>query len=170
MEIVYQILFVFLYIVLAVVMLLTAIGLPGNWILVGVAAIIGLITKFDVMTWGWLLACVGLATLGEIIESALGAVVVASRGGTRWGVIGSIVGGFAGVILGASVVPPFGSVILGFVGAFAGAVLGEMYKQRQVEPALRIGFWSVIGKVMSMAGKLLVGTGILVIIIYTTWP
>ncbi len=167
---IYQILFVLLYIVLTVVWLSTALGFPGNWILVGVAVSVALISRFSAMTWGYLLICVGLATLGEVIESTLGAVVVVRRGGTWWGVAGSVLGGFAGVIFGAGVAPPFGSVVFGFVGAFLGAVVGEFAKQRQLEPAMRIGFWSFVGRMLAAAAKLSVGCVVLWIIIVTTWP
>jgi uncharacterized protein YqgC (DUF456 family) len=166
----FKILFVLLYIVLTAVLLSTALGFPGNWILVGVALVIALVSRFSGMTWGYLLLCAGLATLGEVIESTLGAVVVVRRGGTWWGVAGSVLGGFAGVILGAGVAPPFGSVVLGFLGAFLGAVLGEFAKQRQLEPAMRIGFWSFVGRMLAVAAKLSVGCVVLWIIIVTTWP
>jgi uncharacterized protein YqgC (DUF456 family) len=169
-EIFLYILFVLLYVVLAVVLLSTALGFPGNWILVGVAVVIALIDRFTGMTWGYLFLCAGLATLGEIIESSLGAVIVVRRGGTWWGVAGSILGGFAGVILGAGVAPPFGPVLLGLLGAFFGAVFGEYAKQRQIEPAMRIGFWSFVGRMLSVAAKIGVGCAILWIIIVTTWP
>ena len=167
----YRFLFVLLYIVLTAVLLTTAIGLPGNWILVGIAVVISAIGKFTgALGWEYLLVIVGLATLGELIESLLGAVVVVKRGGTKWGVIGSILGGFAGVILGAGVMPPLGSVLFGFVGAFAGAVLGEWAKQQQVEPALRVGFWSFVGRALAIAAKVAVGFVILVLIVIQTWP
>jgi uncharacterized protein YqgC (DUF456 family) len=166
----YKILFVLLYFVLGAVLLTTVVGIAGNWILVGVAVVVALVTRFQAMTV-WLLAlCVGLAVVGEIVEAALGAVIIARRGGGRWGIIGSIVGGFAGVILGAGMAPPFGSVILGFVGVFLGAVLGEYFKQRRMEPAVRIGFWSFVGRMGAIAAKLAVGCGILWVIVATTWP
>lgn len=171
MEIIlYKILYVLLYFVLGAVLLTTAVGIPGNWILVGVALVIALISRFESMTW-WLLAlCVGLAVVGEIIEAALGAVLIARRGGGRWGILGSIIGGFAGVLLGTTIAPPFGSVVLGFVGVFVGAVLGEYFKQRRMEPAVQIGFWSFVGRMAAVAAKLAVGCGILWVIVATTWP
>lgn len=168
--VVFKILFVLLYLVLTGVLLSTVLGFPGNWVLVGVALVVALISRFSTMTWGYLLLCAGLATLGELIESSLGAVIVVRRGGSWWGVAGSVLGGFAGVILGAGIAPPIGSVLLGFVGAFVGAVLGELAKQRQIEPAMRIGFWSFVGRMLAVAAKLAVGCGILWIIIVTTWP
>lgn len=167
---VFQILFVLLYIVLTFVWLSTALGFPGNWILVGAALVIALISRFESMTWWMLLACAGLAGLGEIIESTLGAVIVIRRGGTWWGVAGSIIGGFAGAILGAGVIPPVGVVVFAFVGAFAGAVLGELAKQRRMEPAVRIGFWSFVGRMLAVVAKLAMGFAIIWIIIVTTWP
>lgn len=171
MEIVlYKILFILLYFILGAVLLTTVVGIAGNWILVGVALVVALITRFEAMNWWLLLLCAGLATVGEVVEAALGAVIIARRGGGRWGVIGSIVGGLAGVVLGAGVAPPFGSVILGFVGVFLGAVLGEYYKQRRMEPAVRIGFWSFVGRMGAIAAKLALGCGILWVIVATTWP
>ena len=166
----FKILFVLLYLVLTGVLLSTVLGFPGNWVLVGVALVVALISRFTAMGWGYLLLCAGLATLGEIIESSLGAVIVVRRGGTWYGVAGSVLGGFAGVLVGAGIAPPFGSVALGFVGAFAGAVAGELVKQRQLEPAMRIGFWSFIGRMLAVTAKLGVGCAILWIIIVTTWP
>jgi len=160
---------VLLYIVAAGVMLTTAIGLPGNWILVGVVAIVALAGGFDIITWPYLLLCLGLAGVGELVESVLGAVVVAGRGGTRWGVIGSIIGGIAGALLGAGFIPPLGSVLLGFVGAFAGAVAGELIKAPNVEQAMRVGFWAFVGRVLAMMVKVAAGIGILWILIAETW-
>jgi uncharacterized protein YqgC (DUF456 family) len=168
--ILYQILFVLLYIVLGGVLLLSYLGLSANWILVGAALVIGLITGFEAMSWWMFFLCVGFAVIGEVIEAALGAIIVAKRGGGKWGVIGSILGGFAGVIAGASVAPPFGSLVLGFVGVFFGAVFGEYYKHRRMEPAVRIGFWSFVGRMAAITGKITMGCGILWVIIATTWP
>ncbi|UCG52640.1 MAG: DUF456 domain-containing protein [Candidatus Latescibacterota bacterium] len=170
LPVLYKILLVLFYVILSLSLLSTMIGVPGNWILVGLALIVGLVTGFSKLTIWYFLLCVGLAVVGEIIESFLGMVVVAKRGGGKLGILGSFVGGIIGVILGSAFVPPLGSVLFGFVGAFAGAVLGELAKHRQMDTAIRIGFWSFVGRVAAIAGKLSVGCVILWIIITTTWP
>jgi uncharacterized protein YqgC (DUF456 family) len=170
LPILYKFLLVLFYIVAGLTLVSTVVGLPGNWILVGIALIVGLVTGFSEMTVMYFLLCLGLAVLGEVIESALGVVIVAKRGGSKLGVLGSIVGGIIGVILGSTIVPPVGSVIIGFLGAFAGAVLGELIKNPEMDTALRIGFWSFVGRMAAMAGKLSVGCVIFWIIITTTWP
>lgn len=156
------------YLFLVASLLLTVIGLPGNWILVSVALVATLIPWFE-MSWIWFIVIAALAVLGEIIESALGVVVVARKGGTRWGVLGSFVGGIAGVILGSPLVPPFGALLFGFVGAFAGAVLGEYYRSRHVEGSLRVGGWSFVGRALAIMGKVAAGVGIVWIVVSQTW-
>jgi uncharacterized protein YqgC (DUF456 family) len=159
---------ILLYVLLFSSLILTVLGLAGNWVLVAIALIVKL-TGLGDLNWIWFAVIVGLAALGEIIESFLGMAVVASRGGTRWGVIGSFVGGILGAVLGSSVIPPIGTIVFAFVGAFAGAALGEYWRNQRVEEALRIGFWSFVGKTMATIAKLACGLGIVWILIVRTW-
>lgn len=169
-DVLHRLLLVLFYAGLVLSLLSNIVGLPGNWMLVAAGLIVGLVTGFSAMTWTSFFLCLGLAVLGEAIESILGAVIVAKRGGSKLGVAGSIAGGFAGVVFGAGVVPPLGSVILGFVGGFLGAVFGELLRHPETRPAFRIGFWSFIGRMAAMAAKFSVGCVILWILIRTTWP
>jgi uncharacterized protein YqgC (DUF456 family) len=167
--ILYKSLLVLFYIYLFVVLALNAVGLPGNWILVGTALLVALIPGFGDLPWTWFFVCAGFAVLGEIIESLLGLVVVARKGGTRWGVIGSFLGGIVGVVLGSSVAPPFGGVPLGFVGAFAGAVFGEYLREQRSDSALKVGLWAFIGRSLAIMGKIAAGGGIVWVLITRTW-
>ncbi|MFH1755922.1 MAG: DUF456 family protein [Candidatus Latescibacterota bacterium] len=169
MIIVYKILLVLFYVFLAVSLLSNTVGLPGNWILIGAALIVGFVTHFTAITWGYFFLCLGLALLGELIESLLGTVVVAKKGGSRWGIVGSFLGGLIGVIGGSAVVPPLGSVVFGFAGAFAGAVLGELVHYGDMDSALRIGGWAFLGRVMAIMGKMSTGCVIFWILVSQTW-
>lgn len=169
-SVLHKILLVLLYVGLGLSLLSIVVGVPGNWILVAAALVIGLATGFAKMTVTTFLLCAGLAVLGEVIESALGVVIVARRGGSKLGVVGSLVGWFAGVILGSGLFPPVGSVLLGFVGAFLGAVFGEILRHPDMEIALRIGFWSFVGRMAATAAKLSVGCVIFWLIVKATWP
>jgi uncharacterized protein YqgC (DUF456 family) len=153
-------LLVLLYTGLGLSLLSTIIGLPGNWILVVAALVTGLATGFAKLT----------VVLAEVIESLLGVVIIAKRGGSKLGMLGSIVGGFAGVLLGAGLVPPVGGVILGFIGAFLGAVFGELLHNPDMEIAFRVGFWSFIGRMTAVAAKLSCGCVIFWILVTATWP
>lgn len=149
-------------------LIVTFLGLGGNWILAAVALVIKL-TGLGTMTWPWVVAAFVLAALGEVIEAVLGMVVVARRGGTRWGVIGAFAGGVVGAVLGAPVAPPVGTLLFAFAGAFAGAAVGEYLRDRRVDNAVRVGFWSFVGRSLAALGKVAVGVGIVWIIILTTW-
>ncbi len=159
---------VLLYIFLFASLLLTVLGLGGNWVLVGAALIIKL-TGLGDLTWAWFIAVVALAAVGEIVEALLGLAIVAKKGGTRWGVVGTFIGGLLGVVLGAPVVPPLGSLVFGFVGAFVGAAGGEYLHNRRVDEALRVGFWSFVGRSLATIGKVAAGFCIVWIIVVTTW-
>jgi len=169
MTVVYQILLVLFYLFLAAALFSNTIGLPGNWILIAAALITAIITKFSTITWAYFLICLGLALLGELIESLLGTLVVAKKGGGRWGIVGSFLGGLIGVIAGGAVIPPLGSVVFGFAGAFAGAVLGELVRYGDMDSALRIGGWAFLGRVMAIMGKISVGCVIFWIIVSKPW-
>lgn len=165
----YKALLVLFYVYLFLALALNVVGLPGNWVLVATALVVALIPQFGDLTWTYFFVILGFALLGEAIESLLGLVVVAKKGGTRWGVIGSFLGGIAGVILGSAVVPPIGSVVFGLAGAFAGAVAGEYLREQKAEPALKIGFWAFVGRSLAIMGKIAAGVGIVWILITRTW-
>jgi uncharacterized protein YqgC (DUF456 family) len=69
-------------------------------------------------------------------------------GGSRFGVWGSIIGLFAGLLF----FPPFGII----VGPFAGAVIGELVAGQNTESALRSGFGSFAGLLLGTLIKLTV--------------
>jgi len=165
----YKVLFVLFYLFLFSLLTLNFVGLPGNWILVATALIVLLVPGFSDLSWSQFAIVCGLAVLGEIIESLLGLVVVAKKGGTRWGVLGSFLGGIGGAILGSAIVPLVGTVIFGLIGAFAGAVVGEYLRERRGNAALWIGFWAFVGRSLAMLGKAAVGAGIIWILISSTW-
>lgn len=165
----YKALLVVFYVYLFLALALNVVGLPGNWVLVATALVAVLIPQFGDLTWTYFLIVLGLALLGEAIESLLGLVVVAKKGGTRWGVVGSFLGGIAGAILGSAVIPPIGSVVFGLVGAFGGAVAGEYIREQNTDSALRVGFWAFVGRSLAIMGKVAAGAGIVWILIARTW-
>ena len=129
------------------------VSLPGGWIALGLAVLFDLFHGFGAIGWPGLIGFAALLGVGEAVEAGLGTLYVAKKGATRYGMLGGFVGGFVGAILGSGVVPVFGTVIGGFAGAFGGAVLGEYWRDRQLEPSLRIGVHATIGKLLSVFVK-----------------
>jgi uncharacterized protein YqgC (DUF456 family) len=157
--------------ILWVVLLLLAcftilVALPGGWIALGLAILYDLLHGFDAIGWQRLLLFAALLGVGEGIEALLGSVYVAKRGATRYGVIGTFVGGLAGGALGTAVMPVVGTVVGGFAGAFLGAAGGELLREQRVEPSLRIGFHATVGRLLAVTTKyVLAMAGILVVVV-----
>lgn len=129
------------------------VSLPGGWIALALALAYDLFFGFSAVGWLWLGVFAGLLVLGEIVESVLGLVYVAKKGATRYGIVGGFAGGIAGAVLGSGVVPVFGTLIGTVVGAFVGAVGGEYMREQKLEPSLRIGLHSTVGRLLATTVK-----------------
>jgi uncharacterized protein YqgC (DUF456 family) len=150
-------------------------ALPGNWIVVGLAAAFAWLFPKEVgghgISWMVVGVSVALAAVGEVIEFAAGAAGAAKQGASRRSVllslVGAIVGSIVGVMIGAPV-PVIGSFVVallgGGAGAFAGAYLGEMWAGREGVDRVAIGKGAFIGKLWGTLGKLACGAVIVAII------
>jgi len=159
-----------LYLVLFLLNILIFVGVPGSWIALAAIVVYSFATRFSEVGWKTLLVMGAVAALGEIVESLLGIVYVAHKGGTKWGVFGAFAGGLAGAILGTALLPLVGSIVFGFIGAFAGSVICEYLYYRSLDRALRTGFFAFVGKLVAMLAKFALALAILALFIYRTWP
>lgn len=164
------ILFVIWTLALLVGSLMTILGLSGNFVIVGLGLIHALITGFDPISWQLLLVLLGMAILGEVIESVLGVAYVAKKGATRYGVVGAFLGGLLGAAAGSAVVPVIGTIVGSFLGAFAGAVAGEYYREQRTEESLRVGFHAFIGKMLASGAKFALAVAMIVMLVQRGWP
>ncbi len=153
-------------VVQAGVLLLHGVGLPANWILLGLALVYALLTDMQVLGWGTLIVLAVLAAIAEGLEALVGPLVVVRRGGTRHGVIGAFLGGIAGALIAAPVAPPFGSMAGAFAGSFVGAALLEYRKSRDRDGALRAGWAAFLGRVIAATLKTLIGAWMWCILAY----
>jgi hypothetical protein len=135
-------------------------GLSGNFILLGLALAVAWIGGFEHLGLGLLLVLLGPALLGELVEMLLGVAVARRFGATRWGMIGTFLGGLAGAALGTAWIPIVGSLVGAIVGAFAGAFAGEMLRGRRARESARAGTGALVGRVAATAFKLLIGLAI----------
>ncbi|MBU0741537.1 DUF456 family protein [bacterium] len=150
--------------------LMTILGLSGNFIIVGLGLVHALVTGFDPISWQLLLLLLGLAIVGEVVESVLGVVYVARKGATRYGVLGAFLGGLAGAALGSGVVPVIGTVVGSFVGAFAGAVAGEYLRERRTDASVRIGWHAFAGKMLASGFKFALALAMIALLLQRAWP
>ena len=157
------------YMVLLALNVTIFLGIPGGWIAFGAIAVYDVATGFTAVGWKWLVVMAVILVIGELIESFLGIVYVARKGASRWGVLGTFIGGIAGAIAGAFVIPFIGSIVFGLVGAFALAVAFEYIYYRSLDRALQTGFFAFIGKLTAMLVKMVLSLGNLGIFIYMSW-
>ena len=150
------------------------VALPGNWLIVGAAALFAWLapkSEHDGLLWMTVGAVALLALLGEVVEFAAGAVGAKRHGGSRRGVMLAMTGAMLGSIIGAMagvpvpvVGPLIGAVLGGGLGAFGGAYLGESWKGRNYHDTMAISTAALVGRVLGTAAKLLLGLVMLVVI------
>src|SRR5688500_17789894 len=126
--------------VLVLALLSIPLGLPGLWIMIGVAAIGAITGEVGTFT---LLACVLIAIIAEVIEFVLVRRLTKQYGGSRKAFWGAIGGGFVGVLIGTPI-PIIGSIIMGMVGAFAGAAIVTYAETKQMGAAQKVGWGAVM--------------------------
>lgn len=153
---------------------LTVLQLPGNWLIVLLAALAAWLmpeeTRFSV-SWLTVGIVFGLAVIGEVLELGAGAVVAQKHGASRRAVWLALLGGFVGAVFGAgggSVVPVLGTLIGilsgGAGGAFLGAYLGETWKGRREEQAVAVGRAVAIGRTLGVLGKMIIGVAMVLVV------
>ncbi len=156
-----------LYVVLLVGLVLIPFGLGGTFVMVGAAAVYGLLTGFDQITLKLVAVLLGLALVGEGIESLLGVVMARRYGASKWGMWGAFLGGIAGALLGAPV-PVIGNVVGALVGVFLGAFVLEWIGQGRSGASLRAGWGALLGRTAAGVIKIALGMVIMILIISRT--
>jgi uncharacterized protein YqgC (DUF456 family) len=146
-------------IVMVIALIGIPLGLPGLWIMIGVAAVGAIVGEISLVT---LLACVLLAVVAEVIEFLIVGKLTKQYGGSRKAFWGALAGGFAGVLIGAPI-PIIGSIIAGMLGAFAGAALVTYAETRKLDSAHRVGWGAVLGRMLTAVAKTAAGIAILAI-------
>jgi uncharacterized protein YqgC (DUF456 family) len=144
------------------------ISLPGNWFVVGLAALF--VASMDSgnaaagLNWTAVVYVGLLAAGGEVVEFIAGAAGAAKQGGSRRAVALALLGTFVGSIVGAVMglpIPLLGPLIGALAGAaagaFLGAYLGEMWKHGATNKSFDVGVGAAIGRVLGTMGKLLIG-------------
>jgi uncharacterized protein YqgC (DUF456 family) len=157
------------YLVILALNVTIFLGIPGGWIAFGAIIVYDLATGFATVGWRWLIVMAVILLVGEVIESFLGIVYVARKGASRWGVLGTFIGGIVGAICGSFIIPFIGTIVFGLVGAFALAVVFEYIYYRSLDRALQTGFFAFIGKLAAMFVKMVLSLGNLGVFIYMSW-
>ncbi len=140
---------------------MTALRLPGTWLIVAGALLYGWWTDWvGVGRWILVLLIVsaGVAELLELLASVFTARKAGASKQAAWG-------GFLGAILGMFLlsflvpVPFVGAMVGALVGCFGGAMMAELSVRRRVGQGTKVGLFSALGFVIGMVTKLAIAMG-----------
>lgn len=126
--------------------------LPGIPVIFAAALIYAILTDFAAIGTQTLLIFAALTVFALILDWVAGVIGVRRMGGSRAGMIGAFVGMIIGLLL-----PGVG--IIGFIaGAFLGAYLLELFVNEDSRKALRAGFGSFLGFLVSGVLRFVIGS------------
>jgi uncharacterized protein YqgC (DUF456 family) len=123
----------------SICVLITLVGLPGTWLMLAGALVVMLCNPLwsDSTIWSWTAMgiALGLAVCGEILETAAAGLGAKAGGGTKLGMLGTLVGAV--------------------LGAFVGALIGELSRKEQASAGtlLKSATGAAIGRVLGILGK-----------------
>lgn len=138
-------------------------GLPGTLVILFDVLAYALITGFDKVGFGILLALVALSVLAESLEFLFGITWARRYGTSKRGILASIVGGIIGAVLLTPVFLGLGALVGSFLGALLGAFAVEILDQRGLKPAARAGFGALMGRMAGIFAKGLCGLAMVII-------
>ena len=149
--------------------LIMLLGMAGAFIPVipgTIASWVGLLilylTNAVPMNWTVLSITLFIAIAVFIVDYIIPAIGTKKFGGTKYGVVGTLIG----LVLGIFLFPPFGLI----VGPFLGAYIGEMmHDSSDSKRALKAAFGSFIGFISSTFLKFATSTAFLVYYIIIFW-
>ena len=152
-------LIVVLLLVNAAGVVLTALQLPGTWLmLIATGAFAWWRWGEERFSYGWwpLAIMVGLALLGELVEFVAGALGSRTAGGSKRGAAISVVTAILGAIAGSVFIPiPIVGTLLGAgLGAGVGALLGDRWAGHEWGAAWKGAGGAAVGKLSGAVGKL----------------
>lgn len=143
---------------------LTAVGLPGAWLLLAGVSIWKAVDPSLPVGWIGIGSAFALATIAELIELALAGRYAAKYGGSRRAGWGAIIGGIAGAIVGVPI-PIVGSIVGSFAGAFLGAFVAEYTKAQRHDHAGRVAWGALLGRVFATGAKVALGVVLVVVLV-----
>jgi len=141
-------------------------GFPGTFVIFADVLVYGLATGFrGAITWPVLLILLGLAVLSELFEFLLGTFTTLKFGASRWGVLGTLIGGILGAACGSALFPVVGTVLGALAGAFLGAFILEMIHRDDQARAVRAGYGAFVGRILGTTVNLSCAIAMVVIIL-----
>ncbi|MDL2317346.1 DUF456 domain-containing protein [Desulfovibrio sp. OttesenSCG-928-A18] len=141
-------------------LMLLFLGLPGNWIILGLAALWTLVSG-TAFGWEFFLPLIGLALAGEAAEFLAGHFGARRFGASGKGSAGGMVGALAGGLVCAPLFFGLGALLGAMAGGFIGCFVVEKGRGAKGAAAARAAFGATLGRFGGFVVKLGIGIGII---------
>lgn len=145
-------------------LVLVPLGLPGLWVMLGVAVLYSVLLPAGGIGWITLAVAGVLILLAEFLEFTIAGKYTKQYGGSKRASWGAIVGGLVGALVGVPI-PVIGSLIGAFVGSFAGAYVGELtvHRDSRNNPTT-VAKGALVGRAVAAAVKSAIGLVVAVVV------
>lgn len=144
---------------------LSAVRLPGIWLIAGISFLISWLTHWQLISGAALLWIVGLGLLAEALEFAMSSLITRKAGGSSRAAWGALLGGFIGLLFFSIPLPIIGSAIGALLGCFLGAAIGELSIRGTLMDGTRVGVSAAIGFALGAALKVALAFVISIIVV-----
>lgn len=145
-----------LVVILLAAIVIIPLGLPGTWVIVGVALLYDAVVGTARVGIDTIVTMIVLAAMAEVIDVMLTGGYTRRYGGSRRAGWGAVLGGIAGAVAGVPI-PVLGSVIGAFAGAFIGALVAEASRGSGTRTAIRAATGAVMGRAAAAGVKVGIG-------------
>ena len=151
-------------------LLLIFLGLPGTWVIIGIAAVWAAFTGARGLNWQFFALVVGVAGLGELVEFFAGYYGAKCFGGSSKGSLGGVLGALVGGFMGMPLFFGLGALPGALVGGFAGCFLVEKMRRASGAVAAKAALGATLGRFGGFVFKLSIGIGIIYWFAGSLWP
>ncbi len=134
--------------------LITAVRMPGTWLIVLGAVGFGWWTKWTDLSVTMVAIVVSIAIVAEVLELLMSVFTAKKVGASRKAAWGGFIGGLAGMVLLSVPIPVIGIVLGSLFGCFLGAAIGELLARKKIAQGAKVGLFSAIGFALGTATKM----------------
>ncbi len=139
---------------------LSLLQLPGTWMILCAATLYAWYYGWSRIGLIGLGVMLGLAIVGEIVETLGGAVLAKRSGASKRAAWYGLAGGMIGAIFLSIPVPVFGTIIGAAVGCFAGALIAELQVGKRWDEGTKSGVYTAVGRTLGSMFKVMIAATI----------
>ena len=144
-------------------------GLPGVWVMIGLASLWDLVLSDGAFTWQTYTLMLGMAVTAEVAEFLAGHFGTKSFGGSSKGSLGGMVGAILGAILCAPLFFGLGALPGALGGAFSGCLTVELVRGTPTSQAVRAAWGTTLGRFGGFVVKVGMALAILFYVLPIMW-